>query len=133
MSEPLEYTITSFISNGILYSVASGSLKREDMFQQVKEIIEKAKEENLHRYLFDHRKVALDFEKSDIFHLSHQLKDLGLKEEDKVAVLLPNDDYFHQWYTRFETSSVFHGNKVKIFNGESEALQWLKQKLPEKK
>ena len=126
MSEPLECTITSFISDDILFSVASGSLKLEAMFQQVMEIIAKAKEEDIHRYLFDHRNVALDFEKSDIFHLSHQLKDLGLKEGDRFAVLLPDDSYFHQWYTRFETSSVFHGNKVKIFNDESEALQWLK-------
>jgi hypothetical protein len=127
MSEPLECTITSFISDGILYGIANSILQLEAMFQQVMELIEKAKEEDIHKFLFDHHNVTLDFDKSNIFHLSHQLKDLGLKEEDKFAVLLPADSYFHQWYTRFETSSVFHGNKVKIFNNESNALRWLKQ------
>lgn len=67
------------------------------------------------------------FEKTELYHVSHQLKEFGLIENDKFAVLLPNDDYFYQWHISFEASSVFHGNKVKLFNDEDTALQWLKQ------
>ena len=127
MTELLESNVTSFISDGVLYGVASGVLKRDEMFQIVGKLIKTAKEENLHRYLFDHRKVTLKFEKSELYQLSFQLKDLGLREDDKVAVLLPDDLFYNHWYAGFETSSILHGNKVKLFNSEDTALQWLKK------
>lgn len=126
MTEVLESNITSFILDGVLYCVASGVLKQDEMFQIARKLIKTAREKNLHKYLFDHRNIAFRFEKSELYHLSFHLKDLGLKEDDKVAVLLP-DDSLNQWYAGFETSSVLHGNKVKIFNNEDIALQWLKQ------
>ena len=127
MKETLENKITSFISDGILFGIASGVLHTDEMFQYAKSLIETAKKENLHRYLFDHRKVILDFQNYEVIHLSHKLKDLGLKADDRIAVLLPDDTNFDVLYSSFETSSVFHGNKVKLFNDEDAAVQWLKQ------
>ena len=127
MTETLKNKLSSFISDGIIYGVASGILNTDEMVQQAKDLIDTAKKENVHRYLFDHRQVVFDFQKYDVFHLSHQLKDLGLTSDDKIAVLLPDDTSFDLWYSSFETSSVFHGNKVKLFNDEDAAVHWLKR------
>lgn len=127
MTETLENKTTFFISNDVIYGIASGVLNTHDMMRQTKELIKKGKEENIRRFLFDHRSVKLDLNEIHAFHFSNQLKELGLNEDDKIAVLLPSNPFFDQWYSSFETSSVFQGNKIKIFNDEDAAVQWLKQ------
>lgn len=127
MIETLEHNISFSILDGILYSVANGALERDEMYLYARELVEKGKRNNIHKYLCDHRNINLKFEKIELYHVSHKLHELGFDQDDKIAILLPNDEYFYQWYVSFETSSVFHGNQVKLFYDKDEAVKWLKK------
>lgn len=117
--------INYYISNGIIHVVASGFLKYTDILDHSKKTIQKAREKGVNKYLIDHLKVIPDVKMDDVLSLSLALKEHGLNINDKVALLIPKNDEYFKFYSSYEISSIFQGNKIKIFFDKKEAENWL--------
>ena len=116
-----------FISKNILHIVSKGKMNIDILKKLHQEAIEKAKENNINKYLINHRQVSLDSDINDALSFSFYVHENSGDVLEKIALLIPSDDpYLQRIYSIYKNSMALKGYKLNLFFDEDEAIQWLK-------
>lgn len=128
----MNWTIDYLKKDGIIHAQMSGIVTWDENKKMAEEVFSFGCSKGAHRYLLEHPQIELNLTVLQIDSLPNLLKELGLRTEDKLAVLIdPTSDYDEE-LKFFEKVSRLASLQVRYFTDFEKAISWLKSNQPNK-
>jgi len=107
-----------------------GELKMPENIQSYPEVMDFARENNYYKFVFDVRKVNINVNYFDSFHLIQHLDILGLKRTDNVALIYSGKEELFKFCETVAYNRGWHN--FRFFGDYSEGQKWLLSAHPSK-
>lgn len=113
--------------DNIVHVKVRGEMPEDQVVLHVTEALAVASEHEATRFLVDHREMEPLVSMVRIYAMPGVFEKLGLSRIHRLAVLFTPSSKHAREYEFFETVSVNRGFQVRLFEGDSEALAWLRE------
>ena len=121
----MQYTIEYDEKNECLVGRFQGVLNNSSFYSAyVEELKKKAQEHDCLRILHDFRNVRIEMNTMEVHAFSNEMRNEHINPRWKRAMLV-GENYLEE-ARFFETVAVNRGQRVRVFAGYEEAVEWLK-------
>jgi len=91
------YKVEHDADRGIILLAYDGDVTTQDIMAATSEGISLGRKAHLKTFLVDYSKARLKGSKADAFHFMDDLSSIGLKKDDRVAVIISSDADIHEF------------------------------------
>jgi len=122
----MEWSIHYLEEDGIVFVKTQGYSTWKPHQKLAKEAIELGRKKGVHKFLVDHRDMVLGLSVLEIDDLPKMFKEIGLRPEDKTAILYDPSAPLSSEYTFLENVARLSSLRFKVFSDKDKAIAWLK-------
>ena len=124
----MEWVIEYLEGDGIVYGKTSGVIDIESLWKYNNEMIATARKHGSHKFLTDLIDTTGSFTILDIDDIPKGMAELGLKPEDKIAVLVSPELEKRKDFSFFKDLAIIHSIQFASFSDKDKAIAWLNAK-----
>ncbi|MFA5252171.1 MAG: hypothetical protein WC454_06270 [Phycisphaerae bacterium] len=122
----MDWKIDYLDEHGIIHTKMSGVITWDENKKMSEEVFSFARSKDSHRYLLEHPQIEHKLSFLQIDDLPKLLKEVGLRAEDKLAVLACSCNPCSKELKFFENVSRLASLQVRHFTDFEQAVNWLK-------
>lgn len=120
----MKWTIEYLEEEKVVFIETSGVIDWDEHEQMCREAYRVAQEHGAHKYLADYRKLEEALPVLQINDLPRMLREIGLRGEDKVAVVYhPKLENKFKFFRSVSKYALFN---IELFTDKDKAMKWLK-------
>jgi len=121
----MSWSITFEQPNDLLVVKTTGDINYQQLKQMTKETFMAAKYNGASKVLGDHRALAVNVSKYDVYRLPRDLIEEGVSFPEKVAILYSEEAFKKEDFQFFEVTASNVGMQVELFTDPVAAREWL--------
>ncbi len=121
----MSYKTEYIAGKGILVITGAGEVRYASVMQEMPDVARLMQEHHTHRALVDLRAASLHLSVPELYFLTNQLADLGVRPGSRLAFVCPKTTDNLDLYNFYALASRVKGYRSKLFEDVEKARAWL--------
>ena len=109
----------------IISTEISGTVTLEGIKKVSAELVEFAKQKVANRFITKFCDISQDISIVEIYNLPKIMRDLGIKNSDRIAIVYPTDSPLKSLFAFFDTRCFNSSLDMKVFSNFDKGYDWL--------
>ncbi len=121
----MEWSVHHLKEQGIVFAKTQGCSTWETYRQFAEAMLETGRQKGVRKFLVDHRDMVLGLSVLEIDDLPEMFRQIGMTDEDRIAVLYDPSAPHSSEFKFLENVSVLASLRLKLFSDKDKAIAWL--------